>query len=301
MKTAEDILRKWGDAGEKLVTWTQVTEDFIRDIQADARAEPLAVLRECRNLMAGCYFGSERTQRLRDGIAALLAGAPEPVEPTDSRRKRHARAIALLDEWVADDSDYDETTWLRLEAALRGESEPTEPTHMRNTEAIELLGKLLCLVGTCLKWDSAPDVPYEAGQEAKLRTAYCETVARAEGLLKERIARASEPTEPTTPNPDLDYNERRTAAWVSWEFETPGWDSRCADFYAGFDCGHADEPTAEAVAEAVRAECERRVLREPTFTDKVRDRQAIYCEKIRSTDIDRIIAALRAGSTGGQS
>ena len=39
------------------------------------------VLRECRNLMAGCFFGPERTRRLRDRIKALLAGEPESTEP----------------------------------------------------------------------------------------------------------------------------------------------------------------------------------------------------------------------------
>ena len=35
-----------------------------------------------------------------------------------SRRERHAAAIALLDEWLSDDSGYDETTWPDLKEGI---------------------------------------------------------------------------------------------------------------------------------------------------------------------------------------
>ena len=44
----------------------------------------------------------------------------ETSEPRDaaSRRKRYAGAIALLDEWLADDSGYDEETWQSLKEGI---------------------------------------------------------------------------------------------------------------------------------------------------------------------------------------
>ncbi len=42
---------------------------------------------------------------------------------TEDRRRRNAAAIALLDEWMADESGYDEETWPLLRDALDRERE----------------------------------------------------------------------------------------------------------------------------------------------------------------------------------
>ncbi len=75
MKTAEEWKREaW--------SFKRMSDNDIRYIQTDARREPLEVLKECQALMAGCAFAPGRTQRLRDGIKALLADAPKRTEPT---------------------------------------------------------------------------------------------------------------------------------------------------------------------------------------------------------------------------
>ena len=35
-----------------------------------------------------------------------------------SRRKRHAKLIALIESWLADESDYDQTVWPRLKSRI---------------------------------------------------------------------------------------------------------------------------------------------------------------------------------------
>jgi hypothetical protein len=37
---------------------------------------------------------------------------------TTDRRKRHAEAIALIDDWLASESSCDEETWKRLKARI---------------------------------------------------------------------------------------------------------------------------------------------------------------------------------------
>lgn len=47
--------------------------------------------------------------------------------------EKAAQVIALLDEWVADDSGYDEATWLRLKAAI-DESRPSTRKRFRDED-----------------------------------------------------------------------------------------------------------------------------------------------------------------------
>ena len=41
-----------------------------------------------------------------------------PRRPTDEQRAGALKAIALLDEWMADESGYDEEMWPQIQAAL---------------------------------------------------------------------------------------------------------------------------------------------------------------------------------------
>jgi hypothetical protein len=50
--------------------------------------------------------------------ASGSAAGDQAMEPSDSQRRRTALALHLLDEWMADESGYDETTWPELKAAL---------------------------------------------------------------------------------------------------------------------------------------------------------------------------------------
>lgn len=75
-------------------------------------------------------------------------------------------------------------------------------------EPLDILVTLLSLIGSCLKWDATPEVPYATGEEATLRQSYCETMAKAACLLKKRIADAPEQTEP----PPLKVVERMRGA-----------------------------------------------------------------------------------------
>lgn len=54
-------------------------------------------------------------------ITGLLTVVPTPRRETEAqadRRERATRIIRLLDEWMADESGYDERTWPALKAAL---------------------------------------------------------------------------------------------------------------------------------------------------------------------------------------
>ncbi len=49
------------------------------------------------------------------------------------RRDRYERVIALLDEWFADESGFDERVWPEVEAALPRRFEDFTPEQHRNS------------------------------------------------------------------------------------------------------------------------------------------------------------------------
>lgn len=49
--------------------------------------------------------------------------APAPIADAEDRRNRNDEMIRLLDEWLADESGYDEETWPLLKEALNRERE----------------------------------------------------------------------------------------------------------------------------------------------------------------------------------
>ena len=58
----------------------------------------------------------ERFEVLVPGVVALAKRPPEPALP--EYRRRQLAAIDLLNEWLADDSGYDERTWPELKRAI---------------------------------------------------------------------------------------------------------------------------------------------------------------------------------------
>lgn len=48
---------------------------------------------------------------------------PGPIAAAEDRRDRNDEVIRLLDEWLADESGYDEETWPLLKEALNRERE----------------------------------------------------------------------------------------------------------------------------------------------------------------------------------
>jgi hypothetical protein len=44
---------------------------------------------------------------------------PAAHDESDNRRRRNAAVVHLLEEWLADESGYDEETWDDLKAALK--------------------------------------------------------------------------------------------------------------------------------------------------------------------------------------
>lgn len=53
-----------------------------------------------------------------DPHADFGIGSPQQERAVRSRRERHARLIALIESWLADESGYDETVWPRLKARI---------------------------------------------------------------------------------------------------------------------------------------------------------------------------------------
>lgn len=123
-----------GGAAENLLTTTMSSDFHVAVARGvSARRPDSPVLARTAWSLEGFVeeVATRPSATIVEGILLFVSGAEEPVPRADfgigspqqertvgSRRERHAAVIALLEEWLADDTGYDEATWPSLKEGI---------------------------------------------------------------------------------------------------------------------------------------------------------------------------------------